>query len=173
MATDDKRVLLVEDTLTQAMLYQHMLEKRGFQVKIARSGKQALEQIEKEKPSVVLTDINMPEMNGFELANAIKSNGTTSDIIVILLTTTLSPEAIFDCINSGADEINLKGLKEEAFLDLMECSVNRQIEFEGGATPIKARVPLNGNLTEVNTNPQKGLRLLLSLYDLLRKVQEN
>lgn len=173
MATDNKRVLLVEDTLTQAMLYQHMLEKRGFKVKIARSGKQALEQIEKDKPAVVLTDINMPDMNGFELSSAIKNNDTTCDIIVILLTTTLSPEAIFDCLNCGADEINLKGLKEDAFLDLMEASTERRIEFEGTARPLSAKVALNGSLTELKTNDQQGVRLLLSLYDLLQKVQEN
>lgn len=173
MAIENKQILLVEDTLTQAMLYQHMLEKRGFQVKIARSGKQALEQIEKEKPAVVLTDINMPDMNGFELSNAIKTSDTTRDIIVVLLTTTLSPQTIFDCINCGADEISLKGLKEDAFLQLMKQSTERQIEFQEPAADLHACVTEANVSSEIKSSNRQSLRLLLSMYDLLVKIQEN
>lgn len=160
--------MLVEDTLTQAMLYQHMLEKNGFQVRVARSGKQALEQIENDKPVAVLTDINMPEMSGFDLCKTIKSNDTTSDIIVVLLTTTLSPEAIFDCLNSGADEISLKSLKEEAFVDLMKRSLDRRLEVSDQTV----KIDQNGAVTEVQTSYRQSLRLLLSVYDLLRKSRE-
>jgi CheY-like chemotaxis protein len=173
LANDKKSILLVEDTLTQAMLYQHMLEKRGFQVKIARSGKQALELIDKEKPDVVLTDINMPEMTGFELSNAIKNGDTTSDIIVVLLTTTLSPQTIFECINCGADEISLKGLKEEAFLELIEKSSDRQTELQGPVDDLQFRVIDGATAADVKTSNLQSLRLLLSTYDLLRKIQEN
>ncbi|MBX3075416.1 response regulator [Candidatus Obscuribacterales bacterium] len=173
MAIENKQILLVEDTLTQAMLYQHMLEKRGFQVKIARSGKQALEQIEKEKPAVVLTDINMPDMNGFELSNAIKTSDTTRDIIVVLLTTTLSPQTIFDCINCGADEISLKGLTEDAFLQLMKRSAERQIELKEPASDLHACVTEADVSSEIKCSNRQSLRLLLSIYDLLVKVQEN
>jgi CheY-like chemotaxis protein len=158
--------------MTQAMLYQHLLQKNGFQVKIARSGKKALEQIEIEKPGIVLTDINMPEMSGYELARSIKSNDTTRDIIVILLTTTLSPDAIFECMNSSADEISLKSLKEEAFLDLFERSVARQIKFLNPPSAVEAEVTEGGQSVSLKINDQQGFRLLLSVYDLLRKVQE-
>lgn len=174
METDDRRVLLVEDTLTQAMLYQHMLEKRGFKVKIARSGKQALEHIEKEKPAIILTDINMPDMDGYQLSRAVKDSDTTCDIIVVLLTTTLSPESIFDCINSGADEISLKGLREDAFLDLMEACALRKLEFEsGGDTTASATVTQGEQSVQIQISEKQNLRLLLSMYDLLRRVQED
>jgi len=154
------------------MLYQHMLEKRGFKVRIARNGKKALELIEAEKPKLVLTDINMPEMSGFELCKLLKSSDTTSDIIVVLLTTTLAPDSIFDCINCGADEISLKGLKEPAFLDLMERSIERRLDFGTEPRSFETRVSLGEETAEIKSGERQAARLLLSLYDLLRKVQE-
>jgi len=170
----DRRIILVEDTLTQAMLYQHTLEKGGFSVRLARSGKQALELIEKEKPVAILTDINMPEMSGFELARKVKDGDTTSDIIVVLLTTTLSAESIFDCINSGADEISLKGLKDQALVELMESSINRRVEVSPAPIAVEARVSQSGSTSvSIKSDSAQNLRLLLSLYDLMRKMQEN
>ncbi len=167
------KIILVEDTLTQAMLYQHMLEKGGFSVRLARSGKQALELIEKEKPDAILTDINMPEMSGYELARKVKDNDTTSDITVVLLTTTLSPEAIFDCINSGADEVSLKGLKEPAFVELLQSSLERTVTFPAAPQTFEASVIQSGVDVKVNCDSRQNLRLLLSLYSLMRKLQEN
>jgi CheY-like chemotaxis protein len=156
------------------MLYQHTLEKGGFSVRLARSGKQALELIEKEKPVAILTDINMPEMSGFELARKVKDGDTTRDIIVVLLTTTFSPESIFDCINSGADEISLKGLKDQALVELMESSINRRVEVSPGAVAVEAKVSLGGSTpVAIKSDSVQNLRLLLSLYDLMRKMQEN
>jgi CheY-like chemotaxis protein len=169
----NRAIILVEDTLTQAMLFQHMLEKGGFSVRLARSGKQALEMIEKEKPAAVLTDINMPEMSGYELSRAIKDSDTTDDIIVVLLTTTLSADDIFDCINSGADEISLKGLKEPAFLQLMESSIDRRVELSSANGLVEGTVVQNGSDKNVKCRSAQNLRFLLSLYELLRKLQEN
>ncbi len=170
--TEEKkpRILLVEDTLTQAMLFQHTLEKHGFQVKIARSGRQALEVIQKDRPDAVLTDINMPEMSGYELAQKIKADSTTSDITVILLTATLSPEAIYECIKSGADEIALKGLKEPAFAEFLHNSLQRRVESD--CSSVKATVNLSDSRTAVEFQPQKVLRLLLSVYEIASKSSE-
>jgi CheY-like chemotaxis protein len=120
-----------------------------------------------------LTDINMPEMSGYELARQVKDNDTTSDIIVVLLTTTLSPEAIFDCINSGADEISLKGLKEQAFVELMANSIDRRVEFSGDRVAFEASVMQSGADVKLKCDSGQNLRLLLSLYELMRKLQEN
>ncbi len=172
MTDSDRTMLLVEDTLTQAMLYQHMLEKHGFSVKVARSGKQALEQISKDRPAAVITDINMPEMSGYELAKAIKSDATTSDIVVILLTTTLSEDAIFECINSGADEITLKGLKEESFVALLNKTLSRKINGTAQGDSWETEIADAGGVQHVTCGRTQTLRMLLSVYDLLRKVQE-
>ncbi|MBX9668275.1 MAG: response regulator [Candidatus Obscuribacterales bacterium] len=172
MTESDRKILLVEDTLTQAMLYQHMLEKHGFSVMVARSGKQALEQISKDRPAAVITDINMPEMSGYELSKLIKSDDTTSDIVVILLTTTLSEDSIFECINSGADEITLKGLKEEWFVELLNKTASRKVSGTGDGDSWESEVTDTAGVQHVKCSRTQALRMLLSVYDLLRKVQE-
>src|SRR5579883_490009 len=138
------KILLVEDTLTQAMLFQHMLEKQGFQVKIARSAQKALEQIALEKPDAVLSDINMPEMSGYELCQKIKSDDTTCDITVVLLTAGLAPETIFDCIKSGADELALKGMKDDEFINLLKGGLSRNIEVMPDSSKISLTIQDNG-----------------------------
>lgn len=169
---DSRQIVLVEDTLTQAMLYQHMLEKGGFSVRLARSGRQAIELIEKEKPLAILTDINMPEMSGYELARLVKENDTTRDIIVILLTTTLSDDAIFDCINSGADEISLKSLKEQVFVELIERSIARRVQCSENRGRLEATVMQSGVDVKLECDNGQNLRFLLSLYDLMRRLNE-
>ncbi len=172
MENQGRAIVLVEDTLTQAMLYQHLLEKGGFSVRRARSGKQALELIAAEKPTAVLTDINMPEMSGYELSRALKDSDTTADITVILLTTTISEDDIFDCINSGADEISLKSLKETAFLQLMEGSMARKVQVSNSNIPVEGEVVQLGGVKRIRCSAGQNLRFLLSLYDLMRKLQE-
>lgn len=153
------------------MLFQHTLEKQGFQVKIARSGRQALEQIQKDRPDAVITDINMPEMSGFELSQKIKTDSTTSDIIVVLLTATLTPDAIFDCIKSGADEIALKGLKEGAFAEFLRNALSRKVESSTSGT-VQATIDHCDSTTSLEFEPHKVLRLLLSVYEIAAKTNE-
>lgn len=171
--SNNVRILLVEDTLTQAMLFQHMLQKYGFQVKIARSGKQALEQIAQDKPDAVLSDINMPEMSGYDLSRRLKSNDTTRDITVVLLTATLPPNAIFECIKSGADEIALKSMKEEKFVELLKRGLTRRLEVRSQSQPVDVTVKQESGDHELKLQSEALLRLLLSVYELICKIQED
>lgn len=74
------KVLVVEDSRTQAEYLQHILEHEGYRVILAFDGHQALEQIKTDRPSIVLTDIIMPEMDGYALCRAIKENEDMADI---------------------------------------------------------------------------------------------
>ena len=83
MSEDNAQVsiLLVEDQLTQAVLMQHQLKKGGFLVKLARSGVAALNELEQGQYDLVLTDINMPQMNGYELTQAVKNKYPTLPVV--------------------------------------------------------------------------------------------
>ena len=59
-------ILIVEDSLTQAAQLQFILEKQGFQVRIAPDGREALNEIERQSPTLVISDIVMPVMNGYD-----------------------------------------------------------------------------------------------------------
>lgn len=82
---DQPLVLVVEDSATQALHLKFMLEKRQFKVQIAENGKKALDALKEFTPDVILTDVVMPEMDGYEFCRRLRFNGDTHDIPVLFL----------------------------------------------------------------------------------------
>jgi two-component system, chemotaxis family, response regulator PixH len=80
------KVLVVEDTQAQMDLITLYLKDNGYSVTTATNAKDGLEAIEREKPDVVVTDVVMEGMNGFEMCRAIKKNPTTEKIPVVACT---------------------------------------------------------------------------------------
>ena len=113
-------VLLVEDTSTQAIIMQQRLVAGGYTVKIKKSAEEALSFLSENKASYVLTDINLPEMDGYELAKKIKSEPNGSEIVVVLLVTLKDVEDLVDILNSEADSLMLKELRREYFLSAFQ-----------------------------------------------------
>ena len=82
-------VLIVDDSSTARKMLERNLSEKSYQVKTAVDGKDALNQIKKSRPDLVITDIEMPNMDGFELLKNIRSNLSTSGIPVIMITANL------------------------------------------------------------------------------------
>jgi len=101
-------ILIAEDSKTQVEILRHLLESDGYSVKVAYNGREALDQIKKEQPDLVLTDVMMPEMNGYELCKNLKSDPDTSSIPVILVTSLDSKEDREHGITVGADAYIVK-----------------------------------------------------------------
>lgn len=102
------RILIVEDSRTQAEYLRHILEQEGYRVILADNGRDALEQIAAGRPTLVLSDIVMPEMNGYELCRQIKQNPATATIPVILVTQLFDPVDVITGLESGADDFIIK-----------------------------------------------------------------
>lgn len=83
--TDSEKILVVDDTPANLSLLQDILEKKGFDVRCALSGQWALQAIERERPDLILLDIAMPEMDGFELCSKLKNEEATRDVPVIFI----------------------------------------------------------------------------------------
>ena len=81
-----QKILIVEDDVSLLKLESILLTTRGYQVCSKDNGKDALECVEKEMPDLVLLDVMLPGVNGFEVCRQIKSNPLTSHILVVLLT---------------------------------------------------------------------------------------
>jgi CheY-like chemotaxis protein/anti-sigma regulatory factor (Ser/Thr protein kinase) len=98
--SSESHILVVDDSPTQRRQLQMVLEKEGYLVKSAEDGKQAFDQIMADPPCVVVTDLQMPEMNGLELVAAVKENAPS---IPVILTTSQGSEAIAaEALHKGA-----------------------------------------------------------------------
>ncbi len=106
-------ILIVEDSQTQALQLQYILENQGYRISVARDGREGLDYLKKQQPSIVISDIQMPEMDGWELCSRIKSDDDLKDIPVILLTSLSDPKDIVKGLKSGANSFLIKPPKEE------------------------------------------------------------
>jgi CheY-like chemotaxis protein len=80
------KILVVDDEEHIVMILKDSLEFSGFQVVTAYNGEEALESVEKDHPDLIVLDIGMPKMDGWEVCRRLKSNETTRPIPVIILT---------------------------------------------------------------------------------------
>jgi DNA-binding response OmpR family regulator len=121
-------ILVVEDSITQAQHLRYVLDRFGYPVTIAHDGNEAMKSIEKQKPSVVISDVMMPGMDGYELCRQIKSNDGLKDIPVILLTSLKDPRDIIKGLECGADHFITKPYKEDYLLSHIQyIFVNREL----------------------------------------------
>jgi CheY-like chemotaxis protein len=128
LKNDGTQILIAEDSPVQAEELKNLLEKSNYKVIVAKDGKEALQLVIKHNPSLVISDIVMPEMNGYELCKEIKSNEKTKDIPVILLTSLTSSEDVLEGISCGADNYITKPYKENYLISCIEhILINKEI----------------------------------------------
>jgi len=98
-----KKILAVDDERAIVRLVQVNLERQGYQVVTAFDGKEALEKVESERPDLIVLDVMMPYMDGFEVLQNLKKNPNTRDIPVIMLTAKAQDADVFRGWQSGVD----------------------------------------------------------------------
>ena len=97
------RILAVDDEPNIVRLIQVNLERMGYQVETANNGVQALEKIRASRPDLVVSDVMMPEMDGFELLSTIRRDATLEDLPVIMLTAKAQDRNVMEGYQRGAD----------------------------------------------------------------------
>jgi len=116
-----KTILLAEDVLSTAMLEKNVLESVGYSVVIARDGQEALDRSSQEKFDLVITDVLMPRMDGFELVSRLKKDKAYKDVPVIIVTTRESDADKRRGLEAGADSYILKSeFTSEGLLEAIE-----------------------------------------------------
>ncbi len=162
---DTTEILVVEDSPTQAEQLRYLLEQHHYTVTMAQNGEQALAFVEEHKPALVITDIVMPEMNGFELCQRIKADESGQDIPVILLTTLSNPEDVLEGLACGADSFITKPYNADYLLMHVERVLAGRTPRPGGRAGIEVEIPLTGKSRVITAHPQQMLSLLLSNYE--------
>ena len=110
-------VLVVDDEPDILKLVQKILEGEGHRVTIARDGHEALELVPRERPDVVVLDVNIPRVDGFEVCRRLKSNEATRSIPVVMMTAAYpSLEDAVKGLGLGADEYVVKPFLREVLI---------------------------------------------------------
>jgi two-component system chemotaxis sensor kinase CheA len=104
-----KRVLVVEDSVTSRLLLKHILEGAGCSVDTAADGLDALSRLRGARYDVVVSDVEMPNMDGLALTASIRANPATAELPVILVTSLQTPEQREAGLRAGADAYFTKG----------------------------------------------------------------
>lgn len=110
------KILIVDDVMSNVLLLKVLLTNEKFAIATASNGRQALEQVEKENPDLVLLDVMMPDMSGFEVAQHLKSNPNTADIPIIFLTALNSTADIVKGFQVGANDFISKPFNMEELI---------------------------------------------------------
>ncbi len=110
------RVLVVDDSITTRTLEKHILETAGFQVTVAIDGQEAWAKLTEQDFDLVISDVEMPNINGLELTRLIKNTSATQHLPVILLTSLAKPEQREAGLRVGADAYLVKSQFDQAEL---------------------------------------------------------
>src|SRR5687768_6905445 len=109
-------ILIAEDSPTQAEHLRYLLHENGHRVSVAPDGKEALAMARQHTPAMIISDIVMPEMDGYALCREIKSQAALKNVPVILLTSLASPVDIIRGLECGADNFIPKPYDEDYLL---------------------------------------------------------
>jgi signal transduction histidine kinase/DNA-binding response OmpR family regulator len=164
-------ILVVEDSSTQAGQLKYILETEGYQVFVARNGKEALALISKSRPTIVISDIIMPEMDGYELCRQMKADENLRGIPVILLTSLSDSKDVIKALECGADNFLTKPYDDKYLLSRLRYFLINQEFRKTDSIHMGLEIFFQGQKFLINSDRMQILNLLLSTYEAA--VQKN
>ncbi|MHB2025068.1 MAG: response regulator [Elusimicrobiota bacterium] len=158
-------VLVIEDSPTQAEQLQHTLEGAGYRTSTVKNGREGLAFLKQRKARVVLSDISMPEMDGYAFCKVIKEDPDLKDIPVILMTSLIDPKDIIHGLECGASNFFTKPIDTPQLISRIKyIFANHAIRKSRGA-----QIPLDfifaGKQYRLDADRMQILDLLLSTYE--------
>ncbi len=158
-------ILIVEDSFTQALKLQALLEDNDYNVSIANNGLEGVKHLEEHAPDLIISDIVMPEMDGYELCKHVKSHDHLKDIPVMLLTALSDPEDVIKALANGANNFISKPYEEAALLSrIRNILLNKEMR-KNGSSELSIEVYFSGKKHLINADPMQIIDLLLSSYE--------
>ncbi len=119
------RILIADDEIHIRTLLKITLEMEGYEVAMAADGQEALDRIDDQVPDLILLDIKMPNMNGWQVCEKLKSDEKTRNIPIIMVTAFGQKEARQRSLDLGADEFFPKPFETPALLEVVKKLINR------------------------------------------------
>ncbi|MBN2323372.1 MAG: PAS domain S-box protein [Spirochaetes bacterium] len=159
----DHTILIAEDSPTESLKLQRLLEEAGFRVIAARNGNEAISKLQKQVFDLVISDIMMPEKDGYELCSTVKKKPGLKQIPVILLTSLSDPNDVVRGLDAGADYYITKPYDGDYLLHKVNgiLSGNHRLEEEDE----EFTVQLDREIHTITTKKGRVISLLLSTYE--------
>ena len=126
-----KRILAADDEPHILRLIQINLQRNGYMVELANDGKEALERVAANPPDLIVLDVMMPHMDGFEVLRALKREPSTRDIPVIMLTAKASDQDVFMGWSSGVDCYLTKPFNPQELVNFVRRIFDAQVREIG------------------------------------------
>jgi diguanylate cyclase (GGDEF)-like protein/PAS domain S-box-containing protein len=164
-------ILIVEDSAMQAKILQRKLVQVGYQVAVAGNGARALTIIRQAKPSLIISDIVMPVMDGYELCHQIKADDELRDIPVILLTGLSDPKDIMRGLEAKADSYVTKPWDGKLLLARIESILSGAIDCREEERTGALDLTYGGETYRITSGRWEIVNLLISTYE--NAVQQN
>lgn len=169
--SDNIRILIAEDSPTQAERLKYALERNGYQVISTANGVEAIRVARQHRPTLVISDIVMPQMDGYELCQQIKSDPELKELPVILVTTLSDPQDVIRGLECRADHFITKPYDERFLLSRVQAVLlNREVR-KADRADAGVEIHFNGQQHVITADRLQILNLLLSTYEAA--VQRN
>ena len=166
--------LIVEDSLTQAQKLQFILEEAGYAVEHAENGVKAVESLRRRIPTAIISDVMMPEMDGFELCVQVRSNPKWQDLPFILLTSLSEFSDIIRGLECGTDNFITKPYEKEYLLTRIDYILTnlriRELGAQSGPD-VGIEIYFRGRKHYISSQKMQILDLLFSTFDAV--MQKN
>jgi two-component system, OmpR family, response regulator VanR len=162
---ESAEIMIVEDSMTQAVVLQQMLERAGYRVSAFAGAGAALQYLEENRPTLILTDIVMPGMDGFELCRRIKDTPGFGDVPVVLGTFLSDPADILRGLESGADSFITKPYDESSLISRIQYLLINTRLRQGTVTGMGMQVFFAGRKHFLTSERMQIIDLLLSTFE--------
>ncbi|MCK9607481.1 MAG: response regulator [Methylomonas sp.] len=164
-------ILIAEDSPTQAEQLRYLLEQQGYRVTAAANGRHALAEAQAHKPDLVVSDVVMPEMDGYDLCKSIKSDENLKGVPVILVTSLSDSQDVIRGLECGADSFILKPYDESDLVNRVKLILLNSEVYQAEQIGIGVKIFFNGQQHFISNDRLQIITLLLSTYEAA--IQKN
>lgn len=158
-------ILVAEDSATQAERVRYLLSEHGYAVTMSADGRRALDAARERKPALIISDVMMPEMNGFELCAEIKRDPQLHDVPVILLTSLSDVLDIMQGLKCGADNFIRKPYEDSYLLTRVDYLLMTKVLRRSQKMQMGVEIYLGGEKHFITSERQQIVDLLISVYE--------
>lgn len=165
----ERMILVAEDSPTQAGHLRLLLEGEGYRVDVVRNGREGLERVQTAPPDLIVSDVVMPQIDGYAFCRAIKSQERTRRIPVVLLTERNTPADVITGLQHGADNFITKPFEDDYLLDRVRRIFENLELRRQGRLDVEITLSAGGRQIVINADKQQIVELLFAtLEDLVR-----